>query len=57
MPQHHQQMVDHVGRFVHQAFMSGRIKVDGDMSKMMTPQPPKNDAQKELDAKILDLTE
>lgn len=40
-----------------QAFMSGRIKVDGDMTKIMTPQPPKNDAQKELDQKIMDLTE
>jgi hypothetical protein len=40
-----------------QAFMSGRIKVDGDMTKIMTPQPPKNVAQKELDQKIMDLTE
>ncbi|MFP6663578.1 MAG: SCP2 sterol-binding domain-containing protein [Deltaproteobacteria bacterium] len=40
-----------------QAFMSGRIKVAGDMTKIMTPQPPKNDAQKELDQKIQDLTE
>ena len=40
-----------------QAFMSGKIKVDGDMSKMMVPQPPKNDAQKELDQKIKDMTE
>ena len=40
-----------------QAFMSGRIKVEGDMAKMMAPQPPKNDAQKELDQKIMDMTE
>jgi len=39
-----------------QAFMSGRIKVDGDMTKIMTPQPPKNEAQKELDQKIMDMT-
>lgn len=40
-----------------QAFMQGKIKVQGDMSKIMTPPPPKNDAQKELDQKIKDLTE
>lgn len=40
-----------------QAFMSGRIKVDGDMAKLMAPQPPKNDAQKELDQKIAAMTE
>ncbi|MBM4266061.1 MAG: hypothetical protein FJ144_05515 [Deltaproteobacteria bacterium] len=40
-----------------QAFMSGKIKVDGDMTKIMMPPPPKNDAQKELDQKIKDLTE
>ena len=40
-----------------QAFMSGKIKVEGDMAKVMTPPPPKNDAQKELEAKILEITE
>ncbi len=40
-----------------QAFMSGKIKVDGDMTKIMTPPPPKNDAQKELDQKVKDMTE
>ena len=40
-----------------QAFMSGKIKVDGDMSKMMTPQPAKNDAQNEFDQKVKDMTE
>jgi putative sterol carrier protein len=39
-----------------QAFMQGKIKVQGDMSKVMVPPPPKNDAQKELDQKIKDLT-
>jgi hypothetical protein len=40
-----------------QAFMQGKIKVQGDMSKIMVPPPPKNDAQKELDQRIKDLTE
>jgi putative sterol carrier protein len=40
-----------------QAFMQGKIKVTGDMSKIMVPPPPKNDAQKELDQKIKELTE
>ena len=40
-----------------QAFMQGKIKVQGDMSKVMVPPPPKNDAQKELDQKVKDLTE
>ncbi len=40
-----------------QAFMSGRIKVLGDMTKLMVPPPPPNDAQKELEAKIRELTE
>ncbi|MDG2307593.1 MAG: SCP2 sterol-binding domain-containing protein [Candidatus Binatia bacterium] len=40
-----------------QAFMSGKIKVDGDMTKIMVPPPPKNDAQIELDQKIKDMTE
>ncbi len=39
-----------------QAFMQGKIKVQGDMAKVMVPPPPKNDAQKELDQKIKDLT-
>lgn len=42
---------------VMQAFMQGKIKVQGDMSKIMVPPPPKNDAQKEFDQKIKDLTE
>lgn len=42
---------------VMQAFMSGKIKVDGDMTKIMTPPPPKNEAQVELDQKIKDMTE
>jgi len=40
-----------------QAFMSGKIKVDGDMTKIMVPPPPKNEAQVELDQKIKDMTE
>ena len=40
-----------------QAFMSGKIKVDGDMTKIMTPPPPKNEAQIELDRKIKEMTE
>lgn len=40
-----------------QAFMQGKIKAAGDMAKIMTPPPPKNDAQKEIEAKIKDLTE
>ena len=40
-----------------QAFMSGKIKVEGDMTKILIPPPPKNDAQKELDQKIKDMTE
>jgi Zn-dependent metalloprotease len=40
-----------------QAFMQGKIKVQGDMSKIMMPPPPKNDAQKELEEKIKELTE
>ena len=39
-----------------QAFMQGKIKVVGDMSKVMVPPPPKNDAQKELDEKIKAIT-
>lgn len=39
-----------------QAFMQGKIKVQGDMSKIMVPPPPKNDAQKEMEQKIKDLT-
>ena len=39
-----------------QAFMQGKIKVVGDMSKVMVPPPPKNDAQKELDQKIKEIT-
>jgi Zn-dependent metalloprotease len=41
---------------VMQAFMQGKIKVEGDMAKIMVPPPPKNDAQKELDQKIRDMT-
>lgn len=41
---------------VMQAFMQGKIKVQGDMAKLMVPPPPKNDAQKELDQKIRELT-
>jgi Zn-dependent metalloprotease len=40
-----------------QAFMQGKIKVQGDMSKIMMPPPPKNDAQKELEEKIKEITE
>ncbi len=40
-----------------QAFMSGKIKVDGDMTKIMVPPAPKNDAQIELDQKVKDMTE
>jgi len=42
---------------VMQAFMQGKIKVQGDMAKNMVPPPPKNDAQKELDQKVRELTE
>lgn len=41
---------------VMQAFMQGKIKVQGDMAKLMVPPPPKNDAQKELDQRVRDLT-
>lgn len=41
---------------VMQAFMQGKIKVQGDMSKIMVPPPPKNDAQRELEEKIRNLT-
>ncbi len=40
-----------------QAFMSGKIKVQGDMTKIMVPPPPPNEAQKALEAKIRELTE
>lgn len=50
-------MVNQDQQAVMQAFMQGKIKVQGDMSKIMVPPPPKNDAQKELDQKIKDLTE
>jgi len=40
-----------------QAFMQGKIKAQGDMAKLMVPPPPKNDAQKEFEAKIQELTE
>lgn len=50
-------MVQQDQQAVMQAFMQGKIKVQGDMSKIMVPPPPKNDAQKELDQKIKDLTE
>lgn len=40
-----------------QAFMQGKIKVQGDMAKLMVPPPPKNDAQKELDQKVIELTQ
>ena len=40
-----------------QAFMQGKIKAAGDMAKIMTPPPPKNDAQREIEQKIKDLTE
>lgn len=49
-------MVNQDQQAVMQAFMQGKIKVTGDMSKIMVPPPPKNDAQKELDQKIKDLT-
>ncbi len=42
---------------VMQAFMQGKIKVQGDMSKIMVPPPPKNDAQRELDEKIRAFTQ
>lgn len=41
---------------VMQAFMQGKIKVQGDMAKLMVPPPPKNDAQKELDQRVRELT-
>lgn len=39
-----------------QAFMQGKIKVQGDMGKLMVPPPPKNEAQKELDQRVRELT-
>ncbi len=40
-----------------QAFMQGKIKAIGDMAKLMVPQPPPNDAQKEFESKLRELTE
>ncbi len=41
-----------------QAFMSGQIKVEGDMTKLMALQaaPAPNDAQKDLQAKLQSIT-
>lgn len=40
-----------------QAFMQGKIKAQGDLAKLMVPPPPKNDAQKEFEAKVQEITE
>ena len=50
------QLVNQNRQAAMQPFMQGKIKVQGDMSKVMVPPPPKNDAQKELDETITDLT-
>ncbi len=39
-----------------QAFMSGKVKVTGDMMKLMTLQAPPNDAAKEMAGRLKDLT-
>ena len=49
--------VDNSQQAAMQAFMQGKIKAQGDMTKLMIPPPPKNDAQKELEEKIKELTE
>lgn len=40
-----------------QAFMQGKIKAQGDLTKLMVPPSPKNDAQKEFEAKVQEITE
>ncbi len=52
-----QLFVDNNQQVAMQAFMQGKIKAQGDMAKLMVPPPPKNDAQKEFEAKIQDFTE
>jgi len=49
--------VDNSQQAAMQAFMQGKIKAQGDMTKLMIPPPPKNDAQKELEDKVKELTE
>jgi hypothetical protein len=40
-----------------QAFMSGKIKVEGDMTKILVPPAPKNEAQIEMENRIKEMTE
>jgi Zn-dependent metalloprotease len=49
--------VDNSQQAAMQAFMQGKIKAQGDMAKLMIPPAPKNDAQKELEEKVKELTE
>lgn len=49
--------VDNSQQAAMQAFMQGKIKAQGDMAKLMIPPPPKNDAQKELEEKVKEVTE
>ncbi len=39
-----------------QAFMSGKVKVTGDMMKLMTMQPQPNDAAKEMAGRLKEMT-
>ncbi len=50
-------LVDNSQQAAMQAFMQGKIKAQGDMTKLMIPPPPKNDAQKELEEKVKEVTE
>jgi len=49
--------VDNNQQAAMQAFMQGKIKAQGDLAKLMVPPPPKNDAQKEFEAKVQEMTE
>lgn len=40
-----------------QAFMQGKIKAQGDLTKLMVPPPPKNDAQKEFESRVQEITD
>jgi hypothetical protein len=49
--------VDNNQQAAMQAFMQGKIKAQGDLAKLMVPPPPKNDAQKEFELKVQEITE
>jgi Zn-dependent metalloprotease len=49
--------VDNNQQAAMQAFMQGKIKAQGDMAKLMVPPAPKNDAQKEFEGKVKEITE